>query len=41
MTTYSEQVLDDTVEGKKVLGLTGRFETAHLPLQHKALIFVD
>src|SRR5262245_61617147 len=32
MTTYSEQVLDDTVEGKKLLGLTVGFEATHVPL---------
>jgi hypothetical protein len=31
MTSYSEKILDDTVEGKKPLGLARRFEAAHLP----------
>jgi len=32
MASYSEEILDDTVEGEKPLGLTSRFEPAHLPL---------
>jgi hypothetical protein len=32
MAADSEQVLDDTVEGQKPLGLIGRFESTHLPL---------
>jgi hypothetical protein len=31
MASYSEKILDDTVEGEKPLGLAGRFESAHLP----------
>ena len=31
MTAYAEQILYDTVEGEKPLGLTGRFEATHLP----------
>ena len=31
MASYSEQILDDTVEGEKPLGLASRFESAHLP----------
>jgi hypothetical protein len=32
MTTYSEQVLNGTVNGEKTLGLCNRFEPPHLPL---------
>ena len=32
MTADAEEVLDDTVKGEKSLGLTGRFESTHLPL---------
>ena len=31
MTANAEQILDDTVEVKKLLGLTRRFEATHLP----------
>ena len=31
MTSYSEKILDDAVEGEKPLGLASRFEAAHLP----------
>ena len=31
MASKAEEVLDDTVEGEKPLGLAGRFESAHLP----------
>jgi hypothetical protein len=31
MASYSEKILDDTVEGEKPLGLASRFEAAHLP----------
>ena len=29
--SYSEKILDDTVEGEKPLRLAGRFEAAHVP----------
>jgi len=32
MASYTEQILDHTVEGEKSLSLTGRFESTHLPL---------
>jgi hypothetical protein len=32
MASYSEKILDDTVEGEKPLGLASRFESTHLPL---------
>jgi len=31
MAPYSEEILDDSVEGEKPLGLASRFEAAHLP----------
>jgi hypothetical protein len=31
MASYSEKILDDTVEGEEPLGLASRFESAHLP----------
>ena len=31
MASYSEKILDDTVDGEKALGLASRFESAHLP----------
>ena len=31
MASHSEEILDDTVEGEKLLRLAGRFESAHLP----------
>ena len=31
MASYLEEILDDTVEGEKPLGLTSRFESAHVP----------
>ena len=31
MASYSEKILDETVEGKKSLGLASRFESAHVP----------
>ena len=31
MASYSEKILDDTVEGEKPLGLASRFESAHVP----------
>ncbi len=31
MASHSEKILDDSVEGKKPLGLARRFELAHLP----------
>jgi hypothetical protein len=31
MASYSEKILDDTVEGERPLGLVSRFEAAHLP----------
>jgi hypothetical protein len=30
MASYSEKILDDTVEGEKPLSLSSRFESAHL-----------
>jgi hypothetical protein len=30
MPSYSEKILDDTVEGEKPLSLSSRFESAHL-----------
>jgi hypothetical protein len=29
--SHSEKVLDDAVKGQELLGLTSRFESAHLP----------
>ena len=31
MASYSEKILDDTVEGEKAMGLASRFESAHVP----------
>ena len=31
MASYSEKILDNTVEGEKPLGLVSRFESAHVP----------
>ncbi len=31
MASYLEEILDDTVEGEKPLGLASRFESAHVP----------
>ena len=31
MASYSEKILDNTVEGEKPLGLASRFESAHVP----------
>jgi len=37
--SHSEEILEDTVEGEKPLGLASRFESAHLtPLQFSGIV---